>query len=186
MTQHVLFIQGAGHGAYDADQRLAESLGRALGPSFEVRYPAMPNEDDASYEQWRQQIEQEVADVPGPLVLVGHSVGASLLMKWLSDRKDEKSVAGVFLAACPFWGGDGWRYEGYEKLALPTGVAAALPTGMPIYLYHCRDDATVPFDHLALYAQALPQATVRAFDEGGHQLNDDLSAVARDIASLSS
>jgi hypothetical protein len=55
---------------------------------------------------------------------------------------------------------------------------------MPISLYHCRDDAVVPFDHLALYAQALPRATVRAFDEGGHQLNNDLSAVARDIASL--
>jgi len=27
-----------------------------------------------------------------------------------------------------------------------------------------------------------PQATVRAFDAGGHQFNDDLSAVARDIA----
>ena len=92
----------------------------------------------------------------------------------------------MFLVACPFWGGDGWRYEGYEELALPPGFAAGLPTEMPVYLYHCRDDATVPFDHLALYAQALPQATVRAFDEGGHQLNDDLSAVARDIESLPS
>jgi serine hydrolase len=64
------------------------------------------------------------------------------------------------------------------------GFAARLPAGMSIYLYHCRDDATVPFDHLALYAQALPQATVRAFNDGGHQFNDDLSAVARDIASL--
>jgi predicted alpha/beta hydrolase family esterase len=119
-------------------------------------------------------------------VIVGHSVGASVLMKWLSERKVEKAIAGVFLVACPFWGGDGWRYEGYEELALPPEFAAALPTGMPVYLYHCRDDAIVPFDHLALYAQALPQATVRAFDEGGHQLSDDLSAVARDIESLPS
>lgn len=179
-------MQGAGRGAYDADKPLAESLRRTLGPCFAVRYPAMPNEDDAPYEQWRQQIEQELADVPGPVVLVGHSVGASVLMKWLSKRKGEKAIAGVFLAACPFWGGDGWRYEGYEELALPPGFAARLPTGTPVYLYHCRDDAIVPFDHLALYAQALPQATVRAFDEGGHQFNDDLSAVARDIASLPS
>jgi hypothetical protein len=90
----------------------------------------------------------------------------------------------VFLIACPFWGGDGWRYEGYEELALAPGFAAGLPPWTPIYLYHCRDDATVPSDHLALYAQALPQATVRAFDEGGHQLDDDLSEVARDIAAL--
>ena len=66
------------------------------------------------------------------------------------------------------------------------GFAVRLPTWTPVYLYHSRDDATVPFEHLALYAQALPQATVRAFEEGGHQLNDDLAAVARDIAALPS
>jgi len=186
MPKLVLLIQGAGRGAYDEDRLLAESLQRDLGPGFEVRYPAMPNEDDASYEQWRHRIEQELAYAPGPAVLVGHSVGASVLMKWLSERKDETAIAGVFLVASPFWGGDGWRYEGYEELALPSGCAAALPPGMPVYLYHCRDDSTVPFDHLALYAETLPQATVRAFDNGGHQLNDDLSAVARDIASLPS
>jgi len=146
----------------------------------------MPNEGDAPYEQWRQRIEQELADMRDPVVIAGHSVGASLLMKWLSERTDKTAIAGLFLVACPFWGGDGWRYEGYEKLALPPGFAAKLPTGMPIYLYHCRDDPIVPFDHLELYAHALPQATVRAFHEGGHQFNDDLSAVARDIESLPS
>jgi predicted alpha/beta hydrolase family esterase len=186
MTEHVLFLQGAGSGAYDEDKRLVDSLQRALGPRFEVRYPAIPDDGDAPYEQWRQQIERELASVPGPVVVVGHSVGASVLAKWLSEREDEQAIAGVFLIACPFWGGDGWRYEGYEELELPSGFAAGLPPGMPIYLYHCRDDAVVPFDHLALYAQLLPQATVRAIDEGGHQLNDDLSAVARDIASLPS
>jgi predicted alpha/beta hydrolase family esterase len=186
MTKHVIFIQGAGRGAYDEDERLADSLRRALGRGYQVRYPAMPNEADARYEQWRQQLEQELAAGPGPVVLVGHSVGASVLIKWLSERQGEQPIAGVFLAACPFWGGNGWRYEGYEELALSPGFAARLPPGMPVYLYHCRDDATVPFDHLALYAQALPQATVRAFHDGGHQFNDDLSAVARDIASLPS
>ncbi len=98
MTEHVLFIQGAGRGAYDEDTRLAESLRHTLGPRFEVRYPAMPNEDDATYEPWREQIAQELADMPGPGVIVGHSVGASVLMKWLSERTDEKAIAGVFLS----------------------------------------------------------------------------------------
>lgn len=185
MRGQILFIQGAGRGAYEEDERLAASLRHALGPRFEVRYPAMPNEDDAPYEQWRQRIEQELADMPGPVVLVGHSVGASVLAKWLSEREDDNAIAGVFLVACPFWGGDGWRYEGSEELALPHGSAASFATAVPVYLYHCRDDAIVPFDHLALYARALPQATVRALDEGGHQLNGDLSEVARDIESLS-
>jgi predicted alpha/beta hydrolase family esterase len=184
LTEQVLFIQGAGGGAHDEDKRLAESIRGCLGSRFDVRYPAMPDEDDPAYEQWRWQIEQELAGMPGPVVIAGHSVGASVVIKWLSERTDEKAIAGLFLVATPFWGGNGWRYEGYEQLELPPGFATRLPPKMPIYLYHCRDDATVPFDHLALYARALPQATVRAFDEGGHQFNDDLSEVARDIKSL--
>ena len=83
-----------------------------------------------------------------------------------------------------FWGGNGWRYEGYEELALPEEPAAKLPTGASIFLYHCRDDEIIPFEHLTLYAQVLPQAAVRELDAGGHQLNNDLSEVARDIKAL--
>src|ERR687897_976388 len=51
-------------------------------------------------------------------------------------------------------------------------------------LYHSRDDETVPFAHLALYAEKLPRATVKEFDGRGHQFDDDLSEVARDIGRL--
>jgi predicted alpha/beta hydrolase family esterase len=186
MTVYVLFIQGAGSGAYDEDQHLAESLRTSLGQRFEMRYPVMPNEDDAHYAEWRQQIELELAGTPGPVVVAGHSVGASVLMKWLSERQHERPIAGAFLLACPFWGGDGWRYDGYEELELQPGSAVRLDTSMPIYLYHCRDDDVVPFDHLALWARALPQAVVRVFDKGGHQFNNDLSSVAQDILSPAS
>jgi len=184
MTRHVLFIQGAGSGAYDEDQRLAESLRNNLEPGFEIHYPRMLNEDDAPYEVWRQIIEQELAGLPGPVVVAGHSVGASVLIKWLSERQDERPIAGAFLAACPYWGGDGWRYEGYEELELKPGAAASLPPSMPIYMYHCRDDEVVPFAHGALWAEVLPQAVVRAFDTGGHQFHDDLSPMAQDINAL--
>jgi uncharacterized protein len=39
----------------------------------------------------------------------------------------------------------------------------------------------VPFAHLALYAEKLPQAAVRELDGRGRQLNNDLSEVADDI-----
>ncbi len=186
MTEHVLFIQGAGSGAYDEDHRLAESLRTSLAQRFEMRYPRMPHEDDAHYAEWRQQIEHELAGMPGPVVVAGHSVGASVLMKWLSERQHERPIAGAFLLACPFWGGDGWRYEGYEELELQPGCAARLPAEMPIYVYHCRDDEVVPFDHLALWKREFPQAVVRVCDKGGHQFNNDVSAMAQDILSPAS
>lgn len=181
MSKHVLFIQGAGTGAYEEDKKLATSLEKALGAEYEVHYPAMVDEENAPYEQWKQQMEKELSAMQGTIILAGHSVGASVILKVMSETKVKKPIAGIFLAATPFWGGDGWRYEGYEKLALPKGSASRLPKDGPVFLYHCRDDETVPFAHLALYAQALPQATVREIESGGHQLHNDLSIVARDI-----
>ncbi len=184
MTRHVLFIQGAGQGAHEVDKELVVSLRKALGREYEVHYPAMLDEDNATYEQWKQQIEQELATIQGPIILIGHSVGGSVVIKCLSELEVKKPIAGIFLIAAPFWGGDGWRYEGYETLTLKKGSAARLPEGVSIFLYHCRDDEIAPFEHLALYAQLFPQATVRELDEGGHQFNNDLSGVAKDIKTL--
>jgi uncharacterized protein len=184
VTKHVLFIQGAGEGAYEEDEKLAASLRDSLGSEYEVHYPAMLNEEDAPYEQWKQQIENELTAMQEPIFLVGHSVGASVVIKYVSEVKVEKPIAGIFLIACPFWGGDGWQYEGWEELALPKEITTSPAKDTSIVLYHCRDDEVVPFEHLAIYADRLPQAQVRELDAGGHQLNNDLLIVAKDIKNL--
>jgi predicted alpha/beta hydrolase family esterase len=184
MKQQILFIQGGGEGAYEADGKLVASLRNALGVAYEVLYPQMPNESDPDYGPWKGQIKKELAALKGEVILIGHSLGSSFLLKYLAEEKLEKSIAGIFLMATPYWGGDGWQYEGYERVALPEDFASKLPGGAPIFLYHSRDDEIVPFAHLALYAEKLPQATIREVDGGGHQFSNDLSEVASDIANL--
>ena len=70
MVKQVLFIQGAGAGAYDADKKLANSLQRTLGSDYDMRYPRMPDEDNAPYEEWKQQVETEMATMSGPVSLL--------------------------------------------------------------------------------------------------------------------
>jgi uncharacterized protein len=184
MATQILFIQGAGQGAYAEDKLLADSLQQVLGSDFKLHYPAMPDEDNAPYLKWRRRIEEELAGMSEPIILVGHSVGASVLAKYLSEAKLKQPVAGIFLLENPFWGGAGWRYEGYEELELPKDTSRNFPQDVPTFLYHARDDEVVPFAHLALYAQTFPWATVRELKEGGHQLGNDLSVVTSDIKSL--
>jgi uncharacterized protein len=178
MKKEVLFIQGGGQGANVADEKLVNSLRNALGPKYEVRYPKMPNEEHSSYQALKSWIAKELEALHGEVILVGHSVGASIVLKYLSEEKPEQPIAGLFLVASPYWGAEQWQIK---EFALRERFVSGLPTGLPIFFYQSRDDEVVPFAHLKMYQEKLPQATFRELDGRGHQLNDDLSEVARDI-----
>jgi hypothetical protein len=76
MPHQVLFIQGGGaEGTHDEwDNKLAASLGRELGPDYEIRYPRMPNEADAKYARWKAALKKEFAKLNDGAFLVGHSI----------------------------------------------------------------------------------------------------------------
>jgi uncharacterized protein len=181
VKKQVLFIQGAGEGAYEEDAKLVDSLQNALGTEYNVLYPKMPEEEDSGYEAWKAQISKELAGLNDGIILVGHSVGSSMLLKYLSEENVEDSIAGIFLVAAPYWGTGGWQVDEFR---LDEGRASKLLKALPIFFYHSRDDDIVPFTHLALHAEKFPQAIVREFDRRGHQFNNDLSEVAADIRSL--
>jgi predicted alpha/beta hydrolase family esterase len=186
MKWHVLFLQGGGEGAHEADGRLVDDLRRRLPPAaYQLDYPRMPREKEPDYARWAKSIGEALGRLECRVILVGHSLGASFLLKYLSEEKPAIDIAALCLIATPYWGGDGWRYEGYERVGLRKDFGARLPQGARLFLYHSRDDETVPFAHLALYQKHLPQAVSRIFSSGGHQLNNDLSAVAADIGRLS-
>ncbi len=130
---------------------------------------------------WLRQIGKEIDSMVGEVILAGHSLGASFLLKYLAENNIRKSIIGVFLLSTPFWSGDESWVEG---LKLKNDFAAKLPENVPIFLYHCRDDDEVPFSHLSLYTKKIPFAKAREFDSGGHQFNNGLLPLADDIKSL--
>ena len=179
MTKHVLFIHGAGEGAFEEDGLLVASLQNALGLAYDVQYPKMPEADSATYADWKASIEQAIARLDDEVILVGHSVGGSVLVKYLSEEPLEKSITALFLLATPYWSADGfWTWD---DVRLPDDITATLASIPRIFLYHSRDDDIVPFAHLALYAAKLPQAIIREFDGRGHQFGNDLAEVAEAI-----
>ncbi|QJD86564.1 RBBP9/YdeN family alpha/beta hydrolase [Cohnella herbarum] len=180
MTKQLLFIQGGGEGAYDADVKLAAHLQEVLGSGYEVCFPRMPEEDKPDYAAWKEQIIQYIASRDGEVLLVGHSLGASFLLKYLSEVDTANRIAGVFLVASPYWGAEDWEVEEY---ALNEQFASKLSKVHPLFFYHSRDDEWVPFAHLSLYAEKLPHAVIRPFDGRGHQFNNDMTEVAQDIIS---
>jgi predicted alpha/beta hydrolase family esterase len=181
MKKRVLFIHGGGEGAHEEDRKLAASLRDALGDAYDVRCPKMPDEDRPVYQVWKERIAEELDALEGKVILVGHSLGGSILLKYLSEEELKKLVVGLFLVATPYWGVEDWEVGEY---ALQEHFASKIPKEVAVFLYHSRDDEVVPFAHAALYAEKLPRATVRWFDGHRHQFDDDLSDVAWDIGKL--
>ena len=177
-TTCVLFIQGGGKGAHSVDAPLADSLQRALGPKYDLRFPRMPDEADPNVPSWKQKISSELSRIPGKVILAAHSVGGSILLKYLSEETVEKPIAGLFVLAAPSWDEDRWNFD---DLKLPRDIAERLANIPRLFFYHCRDDDAVPFAHLALHGARLPRAVMRAIDSGGHQFGNDLRGVATDI-----
>jgi len=181
MDRHILFIQGgAGKEDYEADAKLVTSLREALGEGYTVHYPLLPEESAPDFGR-KKQIEKEISLIKGEIILVGHSLGASMLLQYLSEKEVKKTIAGIFLIATPFWSGN---EDWVQGLKLHENFADKLPEDVPVFLYHCHDDEEVPFGHLRLYSQKIPHALVHEIASGGHQLNNDLSLVAKNIRSL--
>src|SRR4051812_30249563 len=97
MKKQVLFIQGGGNGGYEADAKLVASLQKALGKDYELNYPRMQTDEAAPDFGWLEQIGREIGKLRNDFILVGHSLGASFLLKYLSENKVSKKAAGIFL-----------------------------------------------------------------------------------------
>lgn len=182
MTNQVLFIHGGGGGAYEADATLASRLGDDLGRGFSVRYPEMPNEEEPDYPVWKRILFDQAREMGERAILVGHSIGASVLLKAFTEPGDKPKAAGIFSLAAPFW--HEHKVWTWDEVKLSPGAAQHFPRDTPIFLYHGDADETVPIAHLDMYAKALPLAKTKRLFARDHQLNEDLSEIARDMESI--
>ncbi|HEX5574410.1 MAG TPA: alpha/beta fold hydrolase [Gemmatimonadales bacterium] len=179
MARSVLVIHGAGEPRRRRGKVYWEPLlGDTLGRGYRVVAPRMPLPKHPSYWSWARRIDELIRSTRTP-ILVGHSFGASVVLKYLAETVRRPALAGLFLVATPFWGPDS------PEFALPPDFGARLRELSPICLYHSRDDAEVPAEHLERYRRALPQATVRVLDGRGHEFNQaHFPELANDIRGL--
>ena len=178
-VDQILFIQGGGEGTHDEwDNKLVASLQRGLGQGCEMRYPRMPAEDDPNFATWSAAIGREIARLDTGAIVVGHSIGGTVLIHTLASQPQLlQGIAAICLIAAPFVGDGGWPSE-----EVTSGPGWARPLmDATVYLYQGDADETTPMTHADLYLKAMPHARLRRLKGRDHQLGDDLSEVAQDI-----
>lgn len=183
LSTQIVFVQGGGAGVHDEwDDRLVASLQQALGARFTIHYPRMPDEGDPNAVAWRRVIARELGELPEGVILVGHSIGAAILLDHLASDPPAQRLGGVFLLSTPYIGEGGWPSD---ELRPTSDLSGDCLDGTPLFFYQGLDDDTVPLAHVELLAKAFPRATIRRLEGRDHQLGNDLSEVARDILLLS-
>ncbi|RFZ91016.1 hypothetical protein D0C36_18910 [Mucilaginibacter conchicola] len=181
MMKHILFIQGGGDDGYNPDKKLVDDLQNELSSDFKIAYPELRSDESAPDFGWLKQIEKEMHAMQNPFVIVAHSLGASMLLKYLSENEVTKKPSATFLLATPFWSGaEDWK----QGLKLNDNFARKLPEDVPYFFYHCKDDEEVQFEQMSVYRNKIPHAAFREFENGGHMFKAHLKIIADDIKNL--
>lgn len=181
MKKQILFIQGGGDNGYESDKSLVRSFQEEIGNNYTIHYPELNSDESAPDFGWLKEIEKEIAKMKSDFFLVGHSLGASMLLKFLSENPAAKNIKGVFLIATPFWSGtEDWK----QGLKLKEKFEEHLPTHIPFFLYHAKDDEEVPFSQFNKYREKLSGAIFHESKTGGHQFDSNLYLIVKDITSL--
>lgn len=163
-----------GQGSFD----LVSYLKNELPNDFEIHYPLIDVPEDPSYQKWKNLLDQEFKNLKEPVILIGHSLGGSVLLKYISEEKPKISISSLYLVATPQWGKNGWDID---EFVLQENFEHELGDIEKVYLYHCKEDSIVPFKHLSFYKKAFPNAVVRVLEGTDHIFSKGLPELIGDI-----
>ncbi len=183
MKKEIFFVHSAGPQDYaHGSNKLAAYLSTSLGDGYRIHNPCLPEPENPRYGAWKMAL-QSVLPVGGhKAAIVGHSLGGSVIIKYLSEGLCQMPIAGLFLVGAPYWGTRGWTME---EFMFEQGFQTKLPSIERIFIYHSRYDKWVPYSHGRVYTRELPGAILRTINGDDHEFNSGLPLLVNDIQSLS-
>ncbi len=158
------------------------SLQRELGNKFDVLFPNMPNPTNAKYTEWEIVFKKIAPLLKNNIILIGHSLGAIFLAKYLSKNNFPKKILATLLIAAPYDDKNAKEFLG--DFILPKSLDKLNKQSKKIFLYQSKDDLIVPYINLEKYKKSLPNAVIREFKKRGHFNQSRFPELIRDIKNL--
>lgn len=134
----------------------------------------MPAKYNAKYSAWKGYFESQFEHFEAEVILLGWSLGANFLAKYLSEHTPPFKVKAVHLVAgCYGLGG------GFELSPVFPGRLKNLN----VFLYHSKDDFVVDFKDFEKYKAALSKAKTQVFTDRNHFLQPAFPEIISQIKS---
>ncbi len=154
-------------------KRWKHTLADELGEDYEILFLSMPIKDDARYEEWKIWFERHFKFFAEEVILIGHSLGANFLAKYLSENTFPKKVTQLHLVSGCFG-----YVAGFD---LGKSIVGVEEQAEEIYIYHSKDDDVVSYKDAEEYQRALPTAKLETFTDRGHFLGETFPEIIQNI-----
>ncbi|MFA5986201.1 MAG: alpha/beta hydrolase [Parcubacteria group bacterium] len=151
-------------------------LAEKLGEEYEVFLPQMPSKYNAKYTEWCIWMEKVLPYIHNEMVIVGHSLGANFVAKYLAENTVKCNIAQVHLVAGCYGIGGGFD--------LPNSLENIQKQCDQIFIYHSTDDPVVPYADALQYQKSLPQAKLITFSDRGHFLGDGFPEIVENVKKI--
>ena len=144
-------------------QKWREWLAQTIN-GYDVLLPNFPNKQNARYEEWKIYFEKLLPLLDSDVQLVGYSLGAMFLAKYLHESPLSPPVRRLVLVS-PCYDDESVEDLGSFRVTSATGLEKS---AREIHLFHSKDDPVVPFTELAKFQRDLPTAKVHTFEDRNH------------------
>ena len=140
------------------------NLPQNLGEDYDVLLPKMPNLTNAKYIEWRIWFERMFEFLNPEVILIGHSLGAMFLIKYLSENTFPKQIKKLFLISSPY----GENEIDLAEFMPPESFDRLGEQIKNVFIFHSKDDMVVPFSEFTEIKKRLPRASAFVFEDRGH------------------
>ncbi len=152
---------------YLEKQTWRDSLQTDLGEAFKVVRLQMPNKINAKYEEWKIYFHRYLEILGDDIVLLGHSLGATFLVKFLADETLNNRISRVILVAAPFGEKKTGPSLGDFIFESSTNFEA-INSDLKITLFASDNDKLITNDDVEKYRNVIKNLEVKTLPDRGH------------------
>lgn len=158
-----------------------ELLQDNLGREYQVLLPSMPNSTNARYREWAVWFKHISSLFSNNCILIGHSLGAIFLAKYLSENSLPVKIKATILIATPY---DDESLEDLTDFKIVKLSKRLTEQAGRIVFFHGMDDPVISNSDLKKYQDQLPLAEFRILPAPDHFVRTDFPELVSLLKSM--
>lgn len=166
-------------------KKWTHSLEEELGDSYEIILPPMPNRENAKYEEWKIWFERHFEYLHDGAIVMGCSLGAMFLGRYLTENTLPFQAGGIFLLAAAVPLPDENHTDFGDFLIDLEKVSTVTRNNKNVVIMHSEDDFVVPYHHGVKLAETMPDAEFITYKDKNHFLISEFPEIVEKIKQIS-